>query len=876
MESDMTMTNPASQAIAALLVGLLTSFTCQLLLTNLGLALGITIWGGLSRNPGHDSSSENADVNDSESAAVSLGTISLAAGLGLLLTINSVMFVACYVAVKFCTPATASAGAILGWLVWSAYLLIMTWVSTRAANSLVAFIFSSAVSGLRQIFAVLGSLAQSAFDDQAAPLTPTAAANLVHRETQLALEQIDIPTLIEEYIDERMPSQLQLADVQPQLENTWQQADLGGAEQRGFLSQVNLNTFAQWVEDEIGLSGNIADAIADLLNQVWQRLISSQASPWEQLQELFATAAIGEFIPEQISQVLERLQQENSPAAEPSIAGEPNPSGSVQQPEKVAGANSPDDISRQLKQILRQRSDLTDEDIQIIWRQMGPLLPDWQADATPSLEPQTLREDVDDYLQQVFPWRLNHALLEQEFLEVLIDPDADPEPVLAQLQRLSAEKFADSLQQRGDLVAEQIEQLVADLEAIRQSAIARLKAAINQGHEAVAQPELDSQNGASPTAAAATDAITELQQKLENYLHYTSLSQITDDAISQKVEALVEDSSVAAVKLHRASPHLPSEPLIQVLDSRQGLESAQRDQLIQQVQSAWQRVTAAEAIADKASQRDFLKPPRRWALRRSTEARDFWDNVTEYLEHSQPDQLTPAAVRHNLAWLWQASGQALDALPDIMTESADTSGFDWRQLKDTLAHRQDLATEQMEAIWSALEQFMQSLMHQANQARQQAQASFDAWLASAKAVLRDAKRQAFDPDHLKANLRELLQHPPDILTTLVQPLNLLDAPEDTAAAIAQLSQNVLQQLLTAQGVPKALLAQAAGLKTWMQERITVIQQNLQRQQAALKQAALQQLENTRKALATAAWWLFAIALTSGTTATMAGILATKP
>ncbi|MGF1525112.1 MAG: hypothetical protein ACFBSF_22530 [Leptolyngbyaceae cyanobacterium] len=959
------MINPASQVIAALLIGLLTTFTCQLLLTNVGLALGITIWGGPSWQQHDDDDSKDTGVDDSKSGSIGLGTLSIAAGLGLLLTVNSVLFVACYIAVKFCMPVTAFAGAILGWVVWSAYMLVMTWVSTQAANSLVAFILSSAVSGLRQIFAVLGSLLQSTFSGEETSVTPTALAKQVRQETQLALEQIDIPALIEDYIDEQMPPQLRLETVQPQLENTLQRSGLGSApgnvEQRGFLSQINLSTFGQWVKDEIGLSGDIADTIANLLNQVWQRIISSDASPVQQLQDLFATASVDEFIPERISSILERLQPDNRHDSELSIA---QGARQLVPSESTAKPNSADGISRQLRQILRQRLDLTDLDIQTIWRRLSPLLTDWHPGATSSSELQIIREDVDDYLQQVFPWRLNHAILQQEFREVLVDPEAAADQVLLQLQALSPEDFADSLKQRGDLTAQQIDECVTELEAIRQSAIASLsQSAIDQGDKAADASEADTQNETSQALERQTAAIAELQKKLENYLHYTSLSQITADAVAHKVATLVEEAPVSVAKLHQVSPQLPTAPLIQVLDSRRGLDSAQRDQLIHRVQEAWQHATASNAIAHdeslndgpinpevavavegvlvltvaqlisrridtqdllpqlmrslenvtsdsqqlrrsigqidwqalrnnaqaqlevseanveqavqtvQAALVDLFKLPQRWALRRSAAVKDFWDNVTEYLSRSHPDQLEPAAMRHNLEWLWQASNQALDALPSIPTESAAISSFDGSMVKDTLIHRQDLAAEQIETIEATLNQFMQSLLHQANQARQQAQAFLESWLAAVKAILQDPEQRVFDPDQLKTNLRSLLQNSSHVFATLTQPLNLLDTAEDSVAAIAQLSQEALQQLLKVQGVPKVLLAQAEGLPTWIQAKLAAVEQDLQHRQTVLKQTALQRLEGGRKALAAAAWWLFAIAITSGTTATVAGILA---
>ncbi|MEO1094092.1 MAG: hypothetical protein AAFX01_04230 [Cyanobacteria bacterium J06638_28] len=947
----MMITNPASQVIAALLVGLLTIFTCQLLLTNVGIALGITIWGGVPWSQDSDNDAKES-IGDDESSGIDLGALSIAAGLGLLFTVNGLLFVACYVAVKFCTPMTAVAGGILGWIIWSAYMLVMTWISTRAANSLIAFILSSAVSGLRQIFAVLGSLMQSALDDQEAPLTPASAAELVRQETQLALESIDIPALIEEYIDEQMPPQLQLEALQPQLADTLQKSDLGRTEQAGFLPPINQTTFMQWVRDEIGLSGDIADTIAHLLDQVWQSLFSSNASPWQQLQDLFSTASVNEFLPERVSQLLAYLQPENSPDADSSVPQGTNPS--------VNSKNTPiaSSLGHRLKQILRQRLDLTDLDLQTIWRQVGPLLQDRQPNEniSPRLSNQIIHEDVDDYLQQVFPWRLNHDSLQQEFREILVDPEAAADQVLPQLQALKTADFAESLQQRGDLSPEQIDAYAANLEAIRQQAIADLRHLIiaEQEGDAVGESKTDRPNEALQLSDEQTEAIADAQKKLANYLRYTSLSQITLETIAHKVETLVQESSLPAGQLRQASPYLPVESLAEVLDSRRGLEPAQRNQMMQQVQEAWQTYTdsddgsinakiviavegvliltvsqiashhldtqnrlpqlmeslesvasdpqdlrrslsqidwqalqakaqtqldVSEAKIEQALQQvqlvlgDFLKPPKRWALRRSAEVKDFWHNVTDYLNDSHPEQLTPDAMRHNLEWLWRVANESLVPSQSLQATIAEVTRADWRTLKQTLARRQDLATDQIEAIWETLEQFVQSLIHHANEAREQAQASMATWLASVKAILQDSEHFAFDPNRLKADLRALLQNPPDLFATLIQPLKLLDTAEDSVSAIAELSQNALKQLLTAQGVPKILLTQAEGLQTWIRARVVAMEQELQHRQAMLKQAALQQLNEGRKALAIAAWWLFAIAVTSGTTATAAGILA---
>lgn len=891
----MVVTNPASQIVAALVVGLLIALTCQLLLTNLGLAVGITIWGGWAVNgkAADDGVAKGDNVRDDsgegKSSAVSLGALSLAAGLGLLLTVNGVLFLACYAAVRFCAPMTTFSGGVLGLVIWSAYLLTMTWVSSRAANSLVAFVLSSAVSGLRTIFDALSAVMQPVFDGSESPMTPTAMAELVRQETQTAFDQVDIPALIETYIDDRMASQISLETLQTQIEQTLQQSDLARPEHQGLLPQLDLTAFARWVKDDLGLGGTIAAAIANQLYQSWQRVTETQSGSLQPLLDLFAHGSVEDLTLESVSHSLSLLSPEqlsSKSQGEPAVESESEPQESRPKPHQSAvdGIH----ISHRLRQVLRQRIDLTDLDVETIWERISPLLEQHPGGSTSAGRPNgvgpVIHEDVDDYLRQVAPWRLANETLQQEFRDVLIDSEAAVEPVLTQVRALTPADFIHSLEQRGDLAQAQIEAIAARLDRIRQAAIADLAPNSPNGPDSgegdgdiKTTPETTPE--VTPEATPAQQAtLADLQQNLENYLHYTSLSQITPTAIDHKMKTLVDEASLSAAVLHHAMPHLPTDALKAVLGRRQGLKQGQQDRLIQQVQEAWQQQTRnpsqrPETQQQQTTSTDSLKSPRRWALRRTADANDFWSSLEEYLIHGGPDQLSPAAISQNLAWLWRISSRGTYALQGISTEAVEAiQSFDWTALKASLSRRQDLTTDQVNAIWSAVDLFIAQLLTQVDQARQQVHSALESWFESVKTMLQDPDHLAFDPNSLKRALRELLSGSPDSLPAF-QPLELLKASEGVAAAIARFSQDALSQVLKAQGVPDALLDQAAGLKDWIQERVAWVEQEIRDRQAALEQAALQQLNDTRKALAAAAWWLFAIAVTSATTAVGAGLLA---
>jgi len=125
----------SSAVIAALIVGLLLAFACQLLLAGLGVALGLTLWGRSLTSGAETSGAEvravdnhapeastsdstvehpvsdsAAAAEESSAAGLSPGRVGLVVGLGLLLTINGVVFVACYLAVRFCDPDESMPG----------------------------------------------------------------------------------------------------------------------------------------------------------------------------------------------------------------------------------------------------------------------------------------------------------------------------------------------------------------------------------------------------------------------------------------------------------------------------------------------------------------------------------------------------------------------------------------------------------------------------------------------------------------------------------------------------------------------------------------------------------------------------------------------
>ncbi|MGI0486686.1 hypothetical protein ACN4EK_14700 [Pantanalinema rosaneae CENA516] len=111
-----------------LVVGLLIAFALQLLLANLGIATGITLLSAASS----DRANQDDDPNKTESGR----PIGLVLGGATLLSVNLALFVACFLAVKLSMATSAWLGAVLGVVIWSAYLLLLGWLGVSAIGFL--------------------------------------------------------------------------------------------------------------------------------------------------------------------------------------------------------------------------------------------------------------------------------------------------------------------------------------------------------------------------------------------------------------------------------------------------------------------------------------------------------------------------------------------------------------------------------------------------------------------------------------------------------------------------------------------------------------------------------------------------------------------
>gem|GEM_PF-5893469 len=210
-----------TQLLTALVIGLLVAFALQVLLTSLGVAIGMSVLAirasahqdanqDLEQDLAPDSGLNSAELNSeyestdeltdieaaddlatSESSGVQLG---FWAGFGVLLTVNTVLFAACFLAARFSQAQNSLTGAIEGIVIWSAYLLILVWLSSTAVSSVVGSLLSVVTGGFRRMIRPIGALFTP--EEPAAVTTETEMLAAVRQEIQAAFDPEQLQGLI--------------------------------------------------------------------------------------------------------------------------------------------------------------------------------------------------------------------------------------------------------------------------------------------------------------------------------------------------------------------------------------------------------------------------------------------------------------------------------------------------------------------------------------------------------------------------------------------------------------------------------------------------------------------------------------------------------
>lgn len=480
-----------------------------------------------------------------------------------------------------------------------------------------------------------------------------------------------------------------------------------------------------------------------------------------------------------------------------------------------------------LEQLLSQREDISSEDRGQILDRLESTREQVLSQAREvqdrlQSQGQELRQKVGDYLRNTHKDELNPEGIQRDVKTLFDDPEAGMNALKGRLSQFDRDTLVQLLSQREDLSEEQVNQVLDQVESVRDNILQAPK----------------------KLAGKAKDQYDQTTQALADYLRKTNLEELNPEGIQRDLSTLFSDPKAGTSALQERLSHVDRETLVKLLSQREDLSEEQVNRAIDQVQSAL---------------RSIVKAPRRLASRVKKQAVDFETNLENYLQNTNKEELNPEGIKRDLQLLLQDPMAGLSSLGDR------ASHFDRATFVALLAQRQDMTEEEANRIADQVEANFKAVTDQIAKVQQAVQSAIDKVFDSIRNYLNGLERPELNYDGIKQDFSQLFNDPQLGLEALRDRLSHFD--RNTLVAVLSSREDIS----TADA--DRIISQVESTKDNVLHQVERVQQETQRRLDAIKYEAQKQVRETRKAASSAAWWVFSSALFSLATSALAGYLA---
>jgi nucleoid DNA-binding protein/ElaB/YqjD/DUF883 family membrane-anchored ribosome-binding protein len=710
------------QFFIALVAGVLMAFAFQFLLTNFTVAAGI-------------SSGENpADADSDDSWGHAVREVESKVGLWALLTVNIALFIACFLAVKLTLINSVMLGAITGVVIWSAYFLLLLWVSSTAISSLVGSVANTAGSSLQGVMGIATTALGGRAVNAQVVNTVEASVAAVRRELSSAVDPTRVRDTVQDYLADLQLPKLDLKQIRNDFENLLTSSELRSLADSDVLQNVNRQTFVDLISSRTDLSKQDVNRIADQLEGAWQQVLGpqQQADPQSQFLNFLQSASPQELTSSQLGEKLGQLVGVGSGKSEGSNGSEGGNGSSLMERTLELG------VSALVGRVL-SRTDLSDVDVQRITSQLQQFkdkatdgaksLSSTVADRLPGQSFNTIGADVENYLLNSKPWHLNRETIKQEFKDVIYDLEAAPKAVRQQLERLNRDTFVKVLESRDNFTSDQIADIADQLEEIRKEVLETV-----QGAESEEQSQ-------------------DFRSRIENYLRSTGKEELNPEGIERDFKALLDDPEAGIDALRDRFSQFDRDTLMQLLSQREDFSQEEAEQLIGQLESTRDRVLSqAQELQDQAK----------------SKADELRQRVEEYLRNTNKEELNPDAIKQELQTLLDDPQAGFKALRERLSQ------FDRDTLVQLLNQREDLSEEQINQVIDQFLDVRDTILHAPQQLADNAKEQYEQITTKIAEYLRNTKLDELDPEGIKQDLAKVLDDPKQGALALRERLSHVD------------------------------------------------------------------------------------------------------
>lgn len=713
-EASLVFSGP--QFLVALVAGVMMAFAFQLLLTNFSVAFGISALGGSGSN-----SDNSSDLGGT------IRKIETAVGLWTLVTVSIALFIACFLAVKLSLVDSAVLGAITGVVIWSTYFFLLVWLGSSAVGSLIGSVVSTATSGFQGIMGTAAAaLGANAAKNQVVSTAEEITA-AVRRELTSGIDPNTIKETLQNSLSSVQLPSFDLKEIQSQFEKILSSSDLKSLAGSEGLGNIDRQTFVDLVSSRTDFSKQDINRIAEQLEGVWKQVVGQQGQQGQQEPQAALLNFIKSATPEELksSDLGKQLGQ---------LIGGQNKgeSGGLMNRAMQFGLSS-------LMGTLLERVDLSDLDVEKISSQLQKVagtateqaskLGSQVADKVPQLPFSTIRADVDNYLLNSYPWHLNRETIKSEFFDIIYDKEANPGAVRRQLEQLNRDYFKQLLTQRGDLLANKIEEVASALEDIRMEVLNSVSSAESQGQS------------------------QDLHSRVENYLRSTGKEELNPEAIGRDFKTLLEDPEAGVAGLRDRLGQFDRDTLVQLLGQRSDISPEEADKIISQLESTRDSVLSqASELAEQAK----------------SKAQEVRQKVEAYLRDTNKEELNPEGIKRDLQTLLEDPQAGLSALGSRLSQ------FDRDTLVQLLSQRQDLSQDQVNSVLDSIEAVRDNILQAPQKVAEKAKEQYDKTTTTIAEYLRNTNLEELNPEGIQRDLTKLLENPQEGASALGERLKQVD------------------------------------------------------------------------------------------------------
>ena len=480
-----------------------------------------------------------------------------------------------------------------------------------------------------------------------------------------------------------------------------------------------------------------------------------------------------------------------------------------------------------LEQLLSQRQDISSEEASQIVDQLegtrdSVLSQAKELQERVQGEAQEARRKVEDYLRNTNKEELNPEGIQRDLRTLLDDPQAGVNALRERLSQFDRDTLVQLLSQRQDLSEEQVNQVLDQVESVRDNLL----------------------QAPQKLAGKAKEQYEQTTQALADYLRKTNLDELNPEGIQRDLTTLLNDPKAGTSALGSRLSQVDRETLVKLLSQRGDLTEEQVNQTIDQVQTAI---------------RNIVKAPRRLASRVQKEAVDFEANLESYLRNTNKTELNPEGIKRDLQLLLQDPRSGLSSLGDRASQ------FNRDTFVALLAQREDMTEEEANLIADQVESNFNAVVGQIQQVQQAVQSTLDKGLGKVRNYLNSLERPELNYDGIKRDFSKLFDDPQVGLEALGDRLSQFD--RDTLVAVLSSRDDI------SAADADRIIGQVEAARDRARQRIERIGQETQKRLEAVKYQTQKQVRETRKVASGAAWWVFSTALTSLIASAIAGALA---